>query len=65
MAQTYETTLQRYAVRDGKRLASNLLGGALILAVWLALWTWLALGVVRPISSAAAGVARAAIAERA
>jgi F0F1-type ATP synthase membrane subunit a len=65
MAQIYEATLQRYAVRDGRRLAKNLFGGALILAIWLALWAWLALGVVRPVSSTAAGLAAAELVEHA
>jgi hypothetical protein len=47
------------------RLAKNLLGGAIILAVWLALWTWLALGVVRPLSRAAAQASPASISQRA
>ena len=41
----------RLAVRDGRQLARHLLGGALIIAVWLSLWTWVAVGVVRPLSA--------------
>lgn len=34
------------------RLVRDLLGGALVLAVWLSLWSWVAVGVVGPLSSA-------------
>jgi hypothetical protein len=65
MATAYETPLRLFRT-DGWRLLRNLLGGALILAVWLALWTWLAAGVVRPLSSVPRLQAeRAAVAERA
>ena len=39
----------------------DLLGGALVLAVWLSLWSWVAIGVVGPLSQAAAA---SAIAQR-
>ncbi len=65
MAQSNEATFQQYAVRDSWRLAKNLLGGAIILAVWLALWTWLALGVVRPLSGVTARPSAASVAESA
>lgn len=32
------------------RLVRDLLGGALILAVWLGLWAWVAVGVGAPLS---------------
>ena len=41
----------RFSTPDAWRLLRNLLGGAVILAVWLALWTWLAAGVVRPLAA--------------
>jgi hypothetical protein len=46
-----EALLSRFASPDGWRLLKNLLGGVVILAVWLALWAWLAAGVVRPLSA--------------
>ncbi|WP_242346831.1 hypothetical protein [Anaeromyxobacter terrae] len=36
--------------RDRWRLVRDLLGGALVLAVWLSLWSWVAVGVVGPLS---------------
>jgi hypothetical protein len=45
---------------DGWRLLRNLLGGLVIVAIWLSLWTWVTVGVVRPLShvtGAAAGPA--------
>jgi ferric-dicitrate binding protein FerR (iron transport regulator) len=44
-------TLARVASRNAGRLARHLLGGTLIVAVWLSLWTWLAVGVVGPLST--------------
>jgi F0F1-type ATP synthase membrane subunit a len=65
MTNVNEYPLRRLGQTDGWRLYRNLLGGALILAVWLALWTWFAAGVVRPVSSASRLAAeRAAAAER-
>jgi hypothetical protein len=49
---------------DGWRLLRNLVGGLIIFAVWLSLWTWLALGVVRPLSHLAGAPARPAAEER-
>ncbi len=46
-----EGMLSAQATRDGWRLFKNHLGGAVILLVWLALWTWVAAGVVRPLSA--------------
>jgi hypothetical protein len=34
------------------RVVRDLLGGLLVLAVWLALWSWVAIGVVGPLSHA-------------
>ncbi len=42
--------------RDRWRLVRDLLGGALVLAVWLSLWSWVAVGVVGPLSHATAAV---------
>jgi hypothetical protein len=42
---------ERFAVRGGRGFARHLLGGTLIVAVWLSLWTWMAAGVVRPLST--------------
>lgn len=36
--------------RDRWRMVRDLLGGALILAVWLGLWAWVAVGVGAPLS---------------
>jgi hypothetical protein len=44
-------TFTRLAARNAGQLARHLLGGALILAVWLSLWTWVAVGVVGPLSA--------------
>jgi hypothetical protein len=41
---------RRRAARDLWRVLSDLFGGTLAVAVWLALWTWIAVGVVRPLS---------------
>ncbi len=38
------------AARDVWRVLSDVFGGTLALAVWLALWAWIAVGVVRPLS---------------
>ena len=43
-------TLERLAGRRGGQIARHLFGGALILAVWLSLWTWVTVGVVGPLS---------------
>lgn len=43
--------LERLAARGGRGFARHLLGGTLILAVWVSLWTWVAAGVVAPLSS--------------
>lgn len=47
------------------RVVRDLLGGALVLAVWLSLWSWVAIGVVGSLSHATSAVARVAAAERA
>ncbi len=58
--------LSGQATRDGWRLFKNLLGGAVILLVWLALWAWVAAGVVKPLSAVhALGAPSAGVAERA
>jgi len=50
---------------DGRRLLRNLSGGLLVVAVWLSLWAWVAVGVVRPLSTIApAAPAPAALAGR-
>lgn len=36
--------------RERWRLVRELLGGALILLVWIGLWTWVAVGVGAPLS---------------
>lgn len=43
--------LARFAAREGGRQARHLFGGALIVAVWLSLWAWMAVGVVGPLSA--------------
>ena len=42
---------ERFADRAGRGFARHLLGGTLIVAVWLSLWTWVAAGVVAPLST--------------
>ena len=51
MATMNELPLERFSSRDARRLARNLLGGALIVVVWFALWAWIAAGVVSPLSA--------------
>ncbi len=41
----------RFAARGGRGFARHLLGGTLVVAVWLSLWTWVAAGVVAPLST--------------
>jgi hypothetical protein len=41
---------RRSPARDVWRAVSDLFGGTLALVVWLALWTWIAIGVVGPLS---------------
>jgi hypothetical protein len=41
---------RRSTARDGWRAVSDLSGGALALVVWLSLWLWIAVEVVRPLS---------------
>lgn len=55
------------AARHTGPLARHLLGGALILAVWLSLWTWVAIGVAAPLSTVprGSGDTASATAERA
>jgi hypothetical protein len=43
--------LARLSTRHPWQILKNLLGGAVIFLVWLALWAWLAAGVVRPLST--------------
>lgn len=47
------------------RLVRDLLGGALVLAVWLSLWSWVAIGVVGPLSRATSAARGPAVTERA
>ena len=42
---------ERFAARGGRGFARHLLGGTLVVAVWLSLWTWVAAGVVAPLST--------------
>ena len=42
---------------DRWRAFRNLLAGLLIVAVWLSLWTWVAVGVLRPLSALTGGAA--------
>jgi hypothetical protein len=51
MATMNEIPLERFSSRDARRLLRNLLGGALIVLVWFALWAWIAAGVVSPLSA--------------
>ena len=55
------------AVGDVWRILRDLLGGFVILAVWLALWSWVLLGVMGPLSTIrpAADGSRASAVERA
>jgi hypothetical protein len=41
--------------RDLWRPLSDLVGGALSLAVWVLLWAWVAVGVVAPLSTVVGG----------
>lgn len=50
--------------RDPWRAVSDLLGGLLIVAVWLSLWSWVALGVLEPIGRLQHGADRPQAAER-
>src|SRR6266542_5170966 len=52
MASANDRTLATWAMRDGRRLRRNLLGGLVILVVWLSLW---ALGGARRRAPAVAG----------
>jgi len=51
---------ERFAARGGRGFARHLVGGTLILAVWLSLWTWVAAGVVAPLSTIPTAAAAAA-----
>jgi hypothetical protein len=51
--------------RDRWRAVRELLGGALILAVWLSLWSWVALGVAAPLGRLDGAAPQAAGAVRA
>ena len=53
MAHTSTMVLAGIQGRHGWRLWKNLLGGLLIVLVWLSLWAWMAVGVVRPLSAMA------------
>jgi hypothetical protein len=57
--------LARLSAREPWQILKNLFGGTVILAVWLALWVWLAAGVVRPLSTLPSLRASAVAAERA
>jgi hypothetical protein len=60
-----ELSSPRRAQRDVWRAVSDVFGGALSLAVWVALWAWMAVAVVGPLSgvlSSAAGARAAAAA---
>ncbi|ABS25091.1 hypothetical protein [Anaeromyxobacter sp. Fw109-5] len=50
---TLSPSLPQETWRARWRLVRDLLGGALVLAVWLSLWSWVALGVVGPLSQLA------------
>ncbi|GEJ58712.1 DUF2917 domain-containing protein [Anaeromyxobacter diazotrophicus] len=58
--------LARLAARGAAPLARHLFGGALILAVWLSLWTWVAIVVAAPLATGprAGGGTAAETAER-
>lgn len=45
------------------RVVRDLLGGVLVLAVWLSLWSWVAVGVLGPLSHATAA-SRGVVTER-
>lgn len=60
MTRTGSTALTSTPGRHGWRPWRNLLGGLLIVAVWLSLWAWMAVGVVRSLSAVAASANRAA-----
>ncbi len=47
---------------DRWRLFRNLLGGFIIVAVWLSLWTWVTVGVVQPLSHIAGASGEPAVA---
>lgn len=53
-------TAPRAAKADGWRRLMDLLGGLLILAVWLSLWAWVAVGVAAPLGRIGAGAPGAA-----
>ncbi|HEX7487367.1 MAG TPA: hypothetical protein VF341_00550, partial [Anaeromyxobacteraceae bacterium] len=53
--------LTRFAARGGRGFARHLLGGTLIIAVWLSLWTWVAVGVAAPLSTIPAASAAAVL----
>ena len=51
MSRIDDGPLARLSTRQPRHSAHHLLGGTMILLVWLALWAWLAVGVVRPLST--------------
>ncbi len=63
----FASTAGARALKDAWRIFRDLVGGFVILAVWLALWGWVLLGVMgpRPVAERAAPGSRAAVVERA
>ncbi|ACL66852.1 conserved hypothetical protein [Anaeromyxobacter dehalogenans 2CP-1] len=55
MARPVNPTVPRAAKADGWRRLMDLLGSLLILAVWLSLWAWVAVGVAAPLGRIGAG----------
>jgi hypothetical protein len=51
-----EAALSSITAGSGWRLLKNLMGGAVILAIWLALWGWVLLGVMGPLAATRAAV---------
>jgi hypothetical protein len=60
---SFSAPSQQETWRARWRVVRDLLGGALVLAVWLSLWSWVAIGVVGPLSHATSA-ARAHVVER-
>ncbi|ACG74671.1 hypothetical protein AnaeK_3458 [Anaeromyxobacter sp. K] len=55
MARLANPTAPRAAKAEGWRRLMDLLGSLLILAVWLSLWAWVAVGVAAPLGRIGAG----------
>jgi hypothetical protein len=60
MARAANPNVPRAPKAEGRRRLMDLLGSLLILAVWLSLWAWVAVGVAAPLGRLGAGAPGAA-----